>query len=152
VSSTLKDPRERTLTWIEEKFEWANVTDDNGNAVTYLECYDEADYPFPVLFIDKYRDVVLAVGNPTVEVLRNADKTIDSFRETIPITCYVADKHDLTATKIKWLVERELRRIANAYIFASVRLIKSGKIETQFMGAETLHSWTWLLEYVREIT
>ncbi len=152
MSSTANDPRERALTWLETYFTAANVTDDNGNATLGFMCFEELEAPLELVFIDLYRDYLITVGDPNLEALRNADKTVHSYREETPITVSLIDKADLTATKVKWKIERELRRIAETNIFASVRTVKSRQPKTLFLGSEKLHSFTYTLTYVRDTT
>lgn len=150
MSSSLNDPRERTLTWLETYFTTANVTDDNDNSTQSLFMFEEADFPLELIFLDLAKDYVVTVGDSDLEALRNADKTVHSYREHIPITVCVFDRADLTATKVKWKIERELRRIAETYIFGSVRLVSSRQPKTVFLGVDRLHSFTYELSYVRD--
>ncbi len=152
TGSTLTDPRSRTKVYVDTYFTAANVTDDNSVAVTWMCCFDEAEYPLEMVFLSNYRDVVIGIGEPSLEIVRNADKTVSSYKETIPINVYLIDKYGLTATKVKWKVEAELRRIAETYIIASVREIRGRTPETRFINGERLHAFTYQLEYTRDIT
>jgi hypothetical protein len=152
MSSTLKDPRERTLTWLETYFTTANVTDDNSNTTLGLMMYEESEFPVELVFIDLYRDYVITVGDSDLEPLRNADKTVHSYRENVPLTVSLFDRGDLTGTKVKWKIEAELRRIAETYLFGSVRLVTARQPKTQFLGNERMHSFTYELSYVRDKT
>jgi hypothetical protein len=150
MSSSLNDPRERTLAWLNSHFTIANVTDDNGNSTHGLFTLEGFDFPVEMLFIDLMADYVVSIGDPEMQPIRNADRSIDSYHEVIPITVSLVDKADLTAVKVKWLVEREIRRVAETYVFGSVRQVNSRLDNTRLLGTERLHSFTYQLSYVRE--
>lgn len=152
MSSTESDARERTLTYLETYFTTANVTDDNLNAARGIFMYEETDYPIELVFTDLAEDYAVTVGDPDLEPLRNADKTVHSYREIVPITVSLFDRGDLTAVKVRWKIERELRRITENNIFASVRTVKDRKPNTRLLGNEKLHSFMYELTYVRDKT
>lgn len=150
MSSSLNDPRERTLTYLETYFTTANVTDDNDNTTQSLFMFEEADFPLELIFLDLAKDYVVTVGDYDLEALRNADKTVHSYREKIPVTVCVFDRADLTASKVKWKIERELRRVFETYIFGSVRLVSKRTVNSELIGYDRLHSFTYEISYVRD--
>ena len=149
MSSTQSDPKERSLTWLETYFTTANVTDDATNSTRGLFMYEDAEFPLEAVFIDLARDYTVTVGEPDLTPIYNADKTTDSYRETVPLTVIIFNRAGVTAEKVKWKIERELRRIAETYMFGSVRAIKSRKDNSKILGGERMFSFIYELTYTR---
>ena len=149
MSSTQLDPRERSLTWLETYFTNTNVTDDANNSTRGLFMYENTECPLEAIFIDLARDYAVTVGDPDLTPIYNADKTTDSYRETVPLTVSIFNRAGVTAEKVKWKIERELRRIAETYVFGSVRTVKSRKPNSTMFGCEQLYSFTYELSYLR---
>jgi hypothetical protein len=149
--STLEDPRERTLTWLETYWTPTNVLDDNGNSTIGLMMFEDADFPLELIFIDLTADYILTIGDNDLTPLRNADKTVSSYRENIPITVSLINKESLTAVEVIWKVERELRLVAETYIFGSVRAIANRETTTRLLGREKIYSFTYELSYTRDV-
>ena len=149
--TTVKDPRERMRTYLTTYLLTANLKKDNGStAASFIVSYDGADYPAEKVFVDKDIDLIFTVGEPVSTPIFNADKTTDSYREQTPVTISVVNKAGITGANLKWQAEAELRRVAENNIFGSVRTIeKTNPLSTNYESA-IIHSYTYLIDYVRE--
>ncbi len=151
--ASVDDPRYRMKAWLDTYLLAANLEkDDASTAATFTVCFDNPDYPIPRVFIDKAVDLVFTVGEPASEPLLNADKSTHSYRETVPVEIFVVNKTGLTAVNLKWQAERELRRIAETYMFSSVRTIRATAPRPFNAGSTMISSYQYTINYLRDTT
>ena len=126
------------------------LKDDGATNASFIVCYDMADYPAERVFIDKNVDLIFTCSEPVSTPIRNADRTTDSYRENCPVTVSVVNKTGVTGANLKWQAENELRRIFETYVFSSVRQIERANPLTTDYESAIIHSYTYLIDYVRE--
>lgn len=136
------DAKQRTKLWLDTYFTAANVLrDDNATPCTIHVGYANQLLPFERLFYEPNNvDVFLAIDDPEVQPLMRFDYTPYGYRENVPINIYVVDKNGLTAAKVLWKAELELRRVAETYPLGSIRRFSSSTGASRVYGAMKLWS------------
>jgi len=148
------DARYRTKVWLDTYLLAANLTDDDGDEVKYITVFGEPDYPVSKVFTyPKYIDLIFSASDPVSSVVFNADKTVDYYEENVPITISCVDKPSITATKLKWKGEAELRRIIEVQgVSLNLRIMDSKRDITQRLGPVILYQTEVMLIYRRDTT
>ena len=150
---TADDARHRTKVWMESRMLDANLTDDAENEVYWKVAYGFPSYPLTRVFgYPKNVDLIYSILDPTSEPRFNTDKTIIGYTETVPIRISCIDKQSITASKLKWTAERELRRICETYPFGSLRLMDARKETTERQGVTVIYGLELTITYVRDTT
>jgi len=149
------DPRYRTKLYLDTYLDSTNITHDDGStAATILVAFGFPDYPLIRVFDsdEKDVDVVFSIEEPNSTPLMGHDKIPYGYEEHVPITICCVDKPGITATKIKWKAEAELRRVLENYPYGSVRTLEKRSDNTQRIGGTTIYMTTWVLKYRRSTT
>lgn len=156
----VEDSRYRTKDYLDTYIDEDNLTyDDDSTLADYAVMYAYPPYPFIMEFIRDERnptitlnELLFMVNKPQVVALYNLDRTIYGYEESIPIHVYAVDKPSLTAEKILWKAEAELRRVLETYPYGSVRKLSETRPSRIEFGAFLLDGFTLTLSYVRGTT
>lgn len=144
------DPRYRMKVWLDAYLNNANLLKDNGSTqVSFITMFDGADYPLSRVFTDKQVDLVYSIGESTSKGLYSQSKSLYGFVETTPINICCIDKTGITATRLKWQAEAELRRVCETYPFGSLRLMDTRRDTTQTSGSIIIYQTEFMLTYKR---
>jgi len=152
MSSSAEDPRYRTKVYLDTYLASSNLTDDDGLLnVKFIVCFDDPDYPVSRMFLDKFVDLVFSVGEPARTALLDYFGSIYGYEEKVPITFYAIDKEGITADKLKWKAEAELRRIVETYPVGSGswRALEKGQGNDLKVESIIIRSTKWILRYKR---
>ena len=153
MSSSAEDPRYRTKVYLDTYLTAANLTDDAGfDQVKFIVFFADPDYPVARMFIDKFVELAFAVGEPETKAIIDSDGLILGYEENVPVTIYTMDKEGITAEKLKWKAERELRRIVETYPAGSYRRLQRRAGNDQKIESVTLRSTRWIMLYRRDTT
>ena len=155
MSSSAEDARQRTKVYLETYLTAANLLVDAGvDQVKFIVFFSNPNYPVARMFTDKFVDLSFAIGEPESKGVIDSDHYTIGYDEHVPITIYAMDKEGITADKLKWQAERELRRVVETYPIATGSsrglLTRSGLSET--FGGKMLRSSKWILNYKRDTT
>jgi len=146
MSSSALDPRSRTKTYLDTYLTPANLTDDDGlMLLKFIVCFADPDYPIARVFTDKFVDLIFSVGEPNSEPFIDSDKLILGYNEHVPITGFAIDKEGITADKVKWTAERELRRIVETYPLGSFRTLEKRSGNDLKVGSIIIRSTKWIM-------
>jgi len=109
--STLADPRERIKTFLATYLVVANITNDAGAAATvHIRFGDNKIYLLKLEFYGtKNNDVVFTIEPPESEAIFDHDGQIIGYNEKVPVYIYAINKTGITADKILWKAEQQLR-------------------------------------------
>lgn len=128
------------------------LLDDAATPATFIVCYDKPNYPMKLVFFGtKNNDLIFSLGEPETTPLQGYNHVAYRYHEQIPITVYAVDKTGLTAVKLLWQAELELRRIAETYPNGSgtLRVLSRTKPGNNYLGGFFLYSVECLLSYTR---
>jgi hypothetical protein len=150
----VEDARRRTRIYLKEYLDGSALTDDVGeNEVKYIVVYGDPGYPVTKVFGEpKNVTVVFTVEEPESSPLVDFDGSIYGYDESLPIKISCIDKQGVTATKLKWKAEEELRRILEGYPFGSFRSLTRRSGSASYFGASVFYETTWVLHYSRDTT
>ena len=113
-----QDARQRTILWLNTYLNNANLLWDNGSTpASFICCYTMPTY-YPVMLVfgsPNNIDLIFSVKEPTTKPIFNGDHGLYGFVESVPIICSAIDKAGLTAAKLFWQAEQELRRLARNF-------------------------------------
>ncbi len=145
--SSMQDARQRTKTWLDEHINSNYITEDDGvTKAKFITAFADPDYPLIRVFYDKYVDVVFTVGTPNSEALPVGV----GYIEHVPIKIWTVDKlGSITGTKLRWTVEKELRRVTEEYPTGSLRTLDRVRDNEQRLGSTVLYSVEFILEHKR---
>jgi len=147
----VSDARSATKTYLEAYITPGNLTlDDDSTLANYMVVYGDAPYPVERVFT--VTDLVLCVQEPTSEPLMDTDGVPFNYAETVPIELTCVDKPGLTATKMVFTCEAELRRICETYPQGSLRHLTRSSTVKKDLGGMILYSTLFTLSYVRDTT
>jgi len=114
----VEDARQRTITYINAYDIPANITKDNGTTAAYIINQFEKP-PFApltrIIFSPKNVDGIRTVHTPTSEALHDWKKEIYAYKETVPVTLDAFTKQGITADKLRWKMEQDLRNTVELY-------------------------------------
>jgi hypothetical protein len=103
------------------------------------------------MFLDKFVDLVFSVSEPARMALLDYKGCIIGYEEDVPITIYTINKEGITADKLKWKAEAELRRIVETYPVGSSswRALEKGQGNDLNVESIIIRSTKWILHYKR---
>ena len=126
--------------------------DDTVTNATTATMYNLPNVPLKLLFFGTLNyDAVFTIGEPNTQVTTGHNNKAYKYAEEVPINIYAVDKTGLTATKLLWQCECELRRIAELYSNATgtLRVLRRTKPNQQYLGGFFLYSVECVLSYMR---
>lgn len=145
------DARSSTKTWVDTYYQEGNAMRDDGLVPASKMCmYAYPNYPLELEF--NIVDVLILIGEPETTPLMDFDRTPYGYEEHVPIIVATIDKTGITGTKLKWLAEAELRRIAETYPTGSVRSFVRRRDVDQRLGSTVIYMTEWSLKYRRDTT
>lgn len=148
----VEDAISLTKQYLDAYLRAASITDDNGDEIKFHVQYADPDYPLTRVFKDKNIGVLFCIGKPESRALMNADQIPWGYDEQVPITTWTVDKTDLTAAKVLWKAEAELRYVCESYPTGSQRKLDRMTENTQRIGSTILYSVQYMLSYRRDTT
>jgi len=116
----------------------ALTKDDDSTQISFTVCYAGADYPITRVFKTKAKTLLFLIKTPTV---RTAGVKV-RYIESIPIEIACIDKTGITATKLRWKAEKELRRVIKLYPLGSFHSMDRSEPNDQRLGSTIIHSIT----------
>ena len=151
--SVVDDARYRSKVYLDTYLVAASMKEDNGatNATT-ATMYNLPNVPLKLLFFGTLNyDAVFTIGEPNTQVTTGHNNKAYKYAEEIPINIYAVDKTGLTATKLLWQCECELRRIVESYANSTgtLRVLRRTKPNAQYLGGFFLYSVECVLSYMR---
>jgi hypothetical protein len=154
----ISDARSLTRTFLTTYLIDTNIVrDDGAMEATYCVIYKNGRYPIIKEFqaLCDPVDGVYAVGEPETRQLFDAvTRKVYAHDEKVPIFVYTINKVGVTGTRLKMVMERELRRVCETYPIVSQqhgRLERLGGTHKQ-IGSITLYSTEFVLSFKRSIT
>ena len=117
----VEDARQRVVTYIEAHDTPANITkDDNATAAYIIRTYENARYPLTrIVFDPKNVDGIYSIGSPSSVALRDWKKENYAYIETVPVYIDAFTKQGITADKLCWKMQQDLRNIVELYAMES---------------------------------
>lgn len=145
------DARANTKTWLETYLRNSSLTkDDDSTQVSFIICYDGADYPMTKVFKTKGVDLIFLIGIPVSRPLPKHDGTPYGYEEQVPIETACIDKTGLIGTKLMDKANKELRYIAETYPLGSQRSVDEERPNVQVLGSTKIYSQKFTLNYRRD--
>jgi hypothetical protein len=150
----VNDARTQTKTYLDTYLTAANLTeDDDSTLVSYIVAFGRPNYPLTHIFNDKKIDLIFSIGEAVTTALTGFDHYIYGYSEEVPIYIYCVDKlYVITATKLKWKAEAELRRIVETYPLGSIRSLVRKRSIDEKLGSYIMYGTEFLLQYTRDVT
>ena len=142
-SITGNDARERILTFL-------NTYLVDLTPLRFIVAYDTPTYTIEKLFIEKGLDLVFGIGEPVSTMLKNCDQYPYGYRESVPVTMYAVDKGTVSATKLTYAAEAELRKELAAHPFGSLRSMDKRNKRNIEAGAFIIYATEYILTYNRD--
>jgi hypothetical protein len=166
---TLQDARYRFMVYIVTYFDASAITkDDDTTLADYILMFAYPPYPLTYEFRDnRYTghkildpvtvpavDLIILVDKPTVKPIKNHDSEIIYYEETIPVHVHAIDKTGITAEKLLWKAEDQLRTIFYDYPYAaaSLHVLADTKPHNITYGETEIRGFTLTKTYVRQST
>ena len=147
-----EDARYRTKVYLEDNITAANLTDDNGDEVSWIVAYGWPEYPLAKVFNEMGVDLVFSVGEPESTALLDVDQVPHGYEESVPIEIGCIDKPSVTGTKLKWTAEAELRSVVEDWPTGSQRSLERRGDRDRRLGSMKLYGTLFMLNYVRDTT
>jgi len=146
------DARYRTKYFLDYYWTPENATDDNGNALGKEVMYAYPEYSLELEFkAPSVVDVIIAVDQPdSTPAMDAVTQAPYAYDERVPIEITVTDKIDVTATKVMWQAEAEVRRILETYPTGSMRRLERMTPATRRLGSTTLWTAKYVWHYRRD--
>jgi len=152
---SVQDARQRTKIYLDEYLDEDSMTFDNDTTLaTYTVMYAYPPYPLWLIFKNPLNyDVVYFIDKPTsTPESVDWDGSILGYKESIPIHVHALNKTGLTAEKLLWKAEAELRKILEEHPVGSYRSITVTKTNNIQFNGVVFHGFTLTLNYVRDTT
>jgi len=152
----VSDARYNTKIYFEKYYNPQNALDDNNHALGVQFMIEDPDYSMELEFkAPSVIDVIVSIGEPNSEPLEGHDAWTAGpygYLEHIPLKIWVTDKDGVTASKAKWQVENELRRIIRTYPEGSQRQMQRRSGEDKILGSTYLACTELVMVYERLAT
>jgi len=148
-----EDARYRTKLYLDTYLDNSKLTkDDNATEVVFAVMYTYPNYPLIREFFAEESpvDLLFLIGKPTSEALMQADQTPRGYHERVPIAISTIDKTGITAEKLIWKGEAELRSVCETYPTGSQRKLTATTERTQRLGSTIIVQTEYMLDYVRD--
>ena len=163
--AVIQDARQRTKVYLDTYITAGNLTlDDDVTQATYAVMYAYPPYPLDYEFIEDFRtgekladgedtvDLLFLVDKPISKPSYNHDGTIAIYEESVSIHVQAIDQSTVTAEKLLWKAEDDLRTILLTYPYGSFRSLTVTQDHQIRYGATLIHGFTLTLNYVRAAT
>ena len=163
----LEDPRYRMKVYLDTYITAANLThDDDATVATYAVMYAYPHYPLEYEFMEDDRtghklitdtdtiDLAFLIDKPTSKPIYNYDSTIVYYEESIPVHVQAINQLGLTAEKLLWKAEDELRTVflTQPYAVGSVHGLSETREHNIKYGATTIYGFSLTKTYLRGST
>ena len=146
------DARKKVKDYLESRIAPGNLTEDDGATLaTFIVCFGHPNYSLMRVFIDKEVDLIFILNKPESEPLFSGSPNPCGYRENVPIITACIDKIGITAEKLNWKAESELRRVVETWEIGSHCEFKRMRETTERIGKTTVTSTEYMLEYEREV-
>jgi hypothetical protein len=144
------DGRYRQKVFLDTYVDDANLTLDGGSEATWISHYADPEYSIEQVFGSSGLnvDLAIAIGDPRTTPHLNYLHVPYKYEEVTPLTLAAKNKSGLTAVKLLWKAEQELREIAEAN-GGYLRHIRSTRPSRLDLGSYLLHQVEVELAYVR---
>ena len=150
------DSRYKTKVYLDTYLTANNMKeDDTVTNATVQVMYSNPNAPMSLHFFGtKNLDAIFTIGHPTTEVYQGFNLKPYKYREEIPINVYAVNKTGITATKLLWQCELELRGIAYSYPGGTgvIRVLNRTMPADDYKGGFFLYSVETLLAYSRALS
>ena len=155
----VEDARQRTIKYIEAYDIPANITKDNDTTEAYIINQFENPPFIPltrIIFSPKNVDGIRTPHTPTSEAIHDWKKEIYAYKENVPITLDAFTKQGITADKLRWKMEQDLRNTVELYPMlgatgygSAVRMLPRMSPVERNLGMLKISSVRYDLEYKR---
>ena len=150
------DGRYRSKLYLDTYLVANNMKEDDTvtNATTHV-MYANPNAPMSLHFFGtKNLDAIFTIGHPNTVVSHGFNLKPYKYREEVPINVYSVNKTGLTAVKLLWQCELELRGIAYSYPggTGSIRVLNRSVPADDYKGGFFLYSVETLLAYTRALS
>lgn len=151
---SVTDPSNRIKVLLDTYLTVANMKeDDNSTNATTLTAFGLPNYPIQLVFLgSKNVDLVFSVDKANSTALIDSDYSPYGYIEHVPLKLFAIDKSGVTARRLIWAGEHEVRRILETYPTGSHRLIEHTRDNTQTLGSTILHSSEYTITWKRDLT
>jgi hypothetical protein len=145
------DARYRQRVFLDTYITDSNLTLDNGTTeAAWISHYADPEYSIERVFGSSGKDVdlAIAVGDPRTTPHLDYLHVPYKYEEVVPLTLAAKNKSGLTAVKLLWKAEQELREIAedNGGYLRHIRSTRPSRLD---LGSYLLHQVEVELAYVR---
>lgn len=146
------DPRLQTKEFLDTYLKPSEIIKDDGSPAVFAVIWAVPDYPLSREFRASSNpvDLLFVVGKPDSKPMLDSDLTPYGYREEVPIETYCIDKSGVTATKLKWTAETQLRRVLEEHAFGSHRSLSRSENNDQWIGGTYVFSDRFILTYIRD--
>lgn len=150
------DPRKEIRALLTTNLSKTNMLKNNDFEAAYCVIYTGPPYDI----VKEFRasnspvDGVFAIGEPYIKPLFSGSQTPWGHEIRVPIFIFTIDKVGVTGTKLKWVMEAELRRVSETFHVAHgahMQLEKHGDRDKR-RGSIVLHSTEYILRYERSVS
>jgi len=141
VAPTVEDARSRTKTYWE-----TYLDDDNLQNKGYIVAFSDPDYPLLKVFKDKGIGFIFTIDQPDSAAMIGHGQSPYGYNERVPTHVLTLD------TKMQWLGEAELRRVAETYPAGSQRSLDRRVSHDRWLGSTRLYDTEFVLNYRRDTT
>lgn len=144
------DARKQIRTFLTAGLNDDNITRDDGSKKAPF-CVIYTDPPYPIIkefqASNSPADGLYAVGAPESVPLLGHDQTPYGYEERVPIFIFTIDKVGVSGSKLRWMMEVELKRVCETYRIGSLQTLKSWADNTKRLKNTILYSAEFVFSY-----
>ena len=129
--------------------------DDNATNATYITAFDLPDYPIQLVFLGtKNVDLIFSINRSQSTPILGCDKVATHYKEESPINIMAIDKATITARRLIWAGEQQIRDIFRLYPIGtgSMRVMANSQPKSIQMGTQTVWSNEVTVHWIRDLT